>query len=411
MKLINSKKTCKGIVMVLAVLAIAIFAIMTISMSALGFQSRIRSVRFEQELGARQAADAGHDAALYSLNNWLKSGGSGTVPTGEFKAMTSSSQIYISSITKPDPTTWSFDIASQGIYKEARRKVYSSTVLKNAFTYAIHVKDSIELKAKSNLDGYDSRVGSYGGANSSKEIQIGTNDSDPGDISIKNGVIISDKSIVVVGPEAVDDPAGVVDNKSDWGGDIMASPTKMDFGPVSAPTPTTSMSNINIALGGIQTISGGSWSIESGLVDPNGILNISGDVTLYVEGDFRIKNGSEIRILDTPPSSLKIYMGGNFIADNGGEVINGTQDATKLMFYGLPTCEQIILKNSSDFYGAIYAPDTLLDIRNSGDIYGSFVGNEMILHNSVNFHYDYALTEADPSDPGVKFIPTRWHEQ
>lgn len=407
---INHKKSNKGIVLVLAILAISIFAIMVLSMSALGFQSRIRSVRFEQELGARQAADAGHDAALYSLNHWLKSSVGTAVPTGETKIMTSSYQSYACTITKPG-SEWAFDIASHGRYKEARRSVYSTTILKNAFEYAIHVKDSIELKAKAYLDGYDSRIGAYGGANSSIEIQIGTNDDDTGDITLKNGIVISDKSIVVVGPGAADDPASVVDNKSDWDGDILASPVELDFGPVSAPTPTTAIPDIHLTLGATQTINAGQWRINSGLIDPNGILYISGDVTLYVEEDFRIKNGSEIRILDSPPSSLKLFMGGNFIADNGGEVINSTQDATKLLFYGLPTCTSIILKNSSDFYGAIYAPNALLDIRNSGDIYGSFVGSDMILHNSVDFHYDYALTEAEPGDPGVKFIPTRWHEE
>ena len=98
-------------------------------------------------------------------------------------------------------------------------------------------------------------------------------------------------------------------------------------------------------------------------------------------------------------------------SEAGAEVTNETQDSTKLYFYGLPTCDSIILKNSSDFYGAIYAPNAMLDIRNSGEIYGSFVGEDMILHNSVNFHYDYALQNANPGDPGAKFVPTKWHEE
>ena len=186
----------------------------------------------------------------------------------------------------------------------------------------------------------------------------------------------------------------------------------MDFPSVIAPsTNPWTYSAIYVPIGGTQTINEGSWHVDSALIDPNSQLLINGDVTLYVKGDLRLKNGGQIRIPGSSESSLKLYMGGDFIADNGGEVINDTLDPTKLKFYGLPTCTQIILKNSSDFYGAIYAPDTLLDIRNTGDIYGSFVGDDMILYNSVNFLYDYALSEADPSDAGARFVPTRWHEE
>ena len=52
----------KGLVLVLLVLAIAIFATMAVSMTSLGYQSRIRA---EQEIAAREAADAGHDAAVF----------------------------------------------------------------------------------------------------------------------------------------------------------------------------------------------------------------------------------------------------------------------------------------------------------------------------------------------------------
>ena len=154
----------------------------------------------------------------------------------------------------------------------------------------------------------------------------------------------------------------------------------------------------------------GKWHVDSAIINPNGKLIIDSDVTLYVKGGFRLKNGAMIRIPGSSDSSLNIYMGGDFIADNSTEVINDTDNPTKLKFYGLPTCSKVILLNSADFYGAIYAPDTVLDIRNSGDIYGSFVGNNTILHNSVNFIYDYALSKGEPGNPGVKFVPTRWHE-
>jgi len=410
MKIKHENISCKGIVLILAVLALAIFAIMAVSMATLGFQGRIRSVRFEQELGARQAADAGHDAAIFALNQWLIS--SGSLPTSMTETLAAANQSYICTVEQPNAGVWAFNIASHGTYRDSHRSVYSNTVLKSAFEYAIRVKDSIDLKAKSKLDGYDSRDGSYGGSNSGKWIQLGTNSDQDDMIIIKTGVDISNESLIFVGTGAIDDPAAVVDNKSNWEGTITCSP-EMEFPSVTAPAtnPWTS-SDISIPINGTEIITSGDWHVDSALIDPNGHLIINGEVTLYVKGDLRLKNGGEIRILKTTPeSSLKLYMGGDFIADNGGEIINETLDPTKLYFYGLPTCSKIILKNSSDFYGAIYAPDSLLDIRNTGDIYGSFVGDDMILYNSVRFLYDYALRDADPDDEGVKFVPTRWHEE
>ena len=404
----NKNLSRKGIVLILAVLALAIFAVMAVSMSTLGFQGRIRSIRFEQELAARQAADAGHDAAIFALNQWLKS--SGPLPTTTNKTLTGTNQSYISTVEQPNPFVWAFNIASHGTCRNAQKSIYSKTVLKSAFEYAIHVKDNIELLSNTKLDGYDSRNGSYGGFNSGKAIKLGTNSSQERVIAIKTGVNLSNTSIIIVGPEAADDPGAVVDDKTNWEGSIFSGP-KMIFDTVVPPStiPWTS-SKLSVPMDGTTTITTGKWHVDSAIINPNGKLIIDSDVTLYVKGAFRLKNSGMIRILSSSDSSLKIYMGGDFIADNSTEVINDTEDPTKLKFYGLPTCAKIILLNSTDFYGAIYAPDTILDIRNSGDIYGSFVGNNMILHNSVNFIYDYALCKSEPDEPGVKFVPTRWYE-
>jgi type II secretory pathway pseudopilin PulG len=409
MKVKTQNISRKGFVLILAVAALAIFAIMSISMATLALQIRVRSARFEQELGARQAADAGHDMAIFALNQWLKS--SGALPTNMTETLAGSTQSYEYTIVQPNTGEWAFDIASHGTYRQAIRSVYSKTVLKSAFEYAMHVENRIELKAKAKLDGYDSRNGSYGGSNSGIPIQIGTNSDQDDMVVLKKGVKFSNKSVIIVGSGAAAAPGDVVDNKSNWGGSILASP-KLDFDTVVVPftNPWTS-SKINVPKKKNITITSGQWHVDSVSVNQKSHLIIDGNVTLYVKKDLRIKKDGEIRIENTSESSLKLYMGGDFIAGNSGEVINDTLDPTKLTIYGLPTCTKIILKNGSDFYGAIYAPNTLLDIRNKGDIHGSFVGDKMTLHNRANFYYDYALKDADPGDPGARFVPTRWHEE
>ena len=205
----------KGLILVLVVIAIAIFAIMSISMASLGFQSRIRAIRAEREVAAREAADAGHDAAIFELNRLLEAW-TGTLPQEPVPvALSGSDQTYTYSVV---PTVGApagllaFDIASVGTAGQTERKTFSRTILISVFNFAILVKDTIELKANVTVDGYNSSDGPYGGTNSGLPVQIGTNDDDDGDITLRNGVMLSGGSSLIVGVGALDDPEAVIDD-------------------------------------------------------------------------------------------------------------------------------------------------------------------------------------------------------
>ena len=144
--------------------------------------------------------------------------------------------------------------------------------------------------------------------------------------------------------------------------------------------------------------------------DPNGssIITIDGKVEIYVTGDIILGNNDEIRIL--PGSSLTIYLGGNLTIDNGGAINNETKDAKALKIYGLDTCTSIDFKNSADFYGAIYAPNADILLRNGAQVYGAMVGKSFTQDVSGNFHYDMSLREVDPSEIGVHMVIKRWSE-
>jgi len=408
--------TRTGLVLVLVVAAIAIFAIMALAMATLGYQSHIRAVRTQHELAAREAADAGHDAAVYELNRQLESW-DGILPQQLVPVMLpGGNQSYTYTVTTSAGAplgSLAFDITAVGTSGNTQRWVFSRTMLSGVFNYAGVVKDSMEFKAKVTIDGYDSTQGSYGSGNSGIGVQIGTNDDDDGDIKLNNGVDVSGDSLLIVGHGAVDDPNSVVDDKTGQEHDIVAVLEDIPFPDVTMPTGgLTNLGRLEVAKDDTVTIGAGSYLYDGIEVEQFATLEIEGDVVLNVlAGGILLKKDAELIIKGTPSSSLELYLAGNLEAMTGGNITNDTSDPTKFKLYGTADCQSIILKNDSDFFGGIYAPYAYLDIRNSGDIYGSFVGDKMVLHNSVDFVYDAALGNVLPADPGVRFVPRRWHEQ
>jgi choice-of-anchor A domain-containing protein len=67
-------------------------------------------------------------------------------------------------------------------------------------------------------------------------------------------------------------------------------------------------------------------------------------------------------------------------------------------------------KNSTDFYGAIYAPNADVVMDNSANIYGSVVSKSFEQKNSATFNYDVTLRDVSISDEAVYFTITNWHE-
>jgi hypothetical protein len=141
----------------------------------------------------------------------------------------------------------------------------------------------------------------------------------------------------------------------------------------------------------------------------NKTLLIDGDVNLYVTGEIILGNSAEVQIDND--ASLILYLGGNFESKNSSAINNLTQEAKKLQIYCLDSCENMVFKNSSDFYGAIYAPNTEVIMDNSANLYGAIVARTFEQKNSATINYDASLRYANVNDQAVRFVVTNWHEE
>jgi hypothetical protein len=129
----------------------------------------------------------------------------------------------------------------------------------------------------------------------------------------------------------------------------------------------------SIALSGSQTshVAVGSYKVANLTMSNTAILhvdNCSGPVTLYVTGAIDIGGSAQILTCSANPEQFAVYVSGA-----GQVAVSGS---------------------NGSFYGVLYAPNSAVQLSNSGDLYGAVVGGSLSLSNSSRLHYDAALRGA-----------------
>jgi len=105
-----------------------------------------------------------------------------------------------------------------------------------------------------------------------------------------------------------------------------------------------------------------------------------------------------------------VYVSGDLRLTGSG-LINTDHDPTKLIFYGTSSCEMVKITGSTDFYGAIHAPEAEIDITGSGDIYWALVGEEVDISSSRGIHYDENLQNVGGGSSSLTgFTGVYWKE-
>jgi len=395
--MLQSKK--RGSAIPLAVVAVLILLAMGTGLLSLGLHSRINSIRTTSDIAARSAADAGLIKALFEMNEKLKvePWDGSSLPQETNTSLPNCDAVF--SYTVTGDLGSGYTVESTGISGQAQRTVSCTLQLRGPFEAAIFTKDGMELKNSAVVDWFN-----Y--TEDDKTMQIGTNSTTAGSVILRNSATVYGDVVVGMGGNP-----GVVIN--DYGatvtGDTRALTERYVIQPVTVPewlqslpssgaipndtndtTITTSARYSSIDLGNSETVT------------------IDGDVALYITGDITLGNSAELGIEND--ASLILYLGGDFEGKNSSTVNNETQDAQRLKIYGLDSCETIRFKNSSDLYGAIYAPNADVVMDNSANIYGSVVSKSFEQRNSATFNYDVTLRDVSINDEALYFTITNWHE-
>jgi len=391
-----------GFAMPLVVLMIVILFAVGTGLLGLGYSSRILAIQNVSDIQARSAADAGLAMAVFEMNEKLKvkPWDDSTLPMATNVTVPNCDTVYSYRVTVDGGGVYTAE--STGSTHRAQRTVAATLRLKSRFDFALFAKAGLGLKSSAIVDWYNYDEDDW-------DMQIGTNSTVADTINLWGSSTI--KGDVIVGYGGHPDEVIDIKDSATITGRTYASTQEHDMPPLTVPDWLQVLPD-----GG--TINGNTTITDSGkysAVDlKNGEkLTIDGDVTLYIVDGVTLGNDAVLEIVDAatnPNASLTLYVGGKFEGKNSSNVNNATADAKKLKIYGLDTCQDIWLKNSADFYGAIYAPNAYVELNNSADFYGAVISDSFEQKNSAKFNYDASLRDVGMDDEPDRFVVGRWRE-
>lgn len=285
------------------------------------------------------------------------------------------------------------------------------------FEEALFTQATIWLDSNAIVDSYDSRVGSYGPGNIHADGDIGTNASGPSTITLTSNVEVHGDA--VVGPGGDPGTDIVMDPSTQITGTGWALTQPKDLTPAAFPSGTATTS---IVLGGSDTMTlpSGTYRYTHVELDSNAQVFVTGDVTLYVEQDFRLLSNSRF-VTSCAACTVTIYVEGTVDPSKPSAPPAVELDSNALLSAGgVPTRLQlfvsgdgtaarpVVIRSNAGFYGAIHAPVSTFLLDSNAIVYGAVIAAEADLLSNSRIHYDEALKDVTSSTLYVRL--KSWRE-
>jgi len=420
-----------GFVLALVLTTVVLLSVMGLSLIGLGSAARVQSVRTRARTAARAAADAGYTRALHEMNKNLN------IKPWSFRNITSpvdavlphANAAYTYTIDEIEKDA-EYQIISIGRSGRQEQTVSATVRLQGFFDYAMCAQGyalpkqpkrpkepkrpkkggKIEIKGY-NVESYSSDLSIPAGG----LVQLRTNSIHKKAVKIREDVVVD--ADIVVGPGGDPDEVIEVKKGAKLTGDTYAAaemiqpePPPLGDGLDKLPTKTYKYKK-NKSLSGKNRY-------KDLTIPKKAVQEVKGNCVIYVEGDFKVEDEAEIRIDEN--GSLTVYVGEKLEIKKKSAGINNMSKLPKnLVIYGLDTCEKIKIENPSSFYGAVYAPYSKVEIKESGDIYGALVGWDVKIKKKKGtghgtFYYDRSLGSGNVSasdDNGSRFVIKTWREE
>lgn len=394
-KLLHSKKRGSG--MPLALVAVMVLLAVGVGLLTLGYNGRVFSMRTASLISARCAADTGLTKGLFEMNELLKvkPWNDSSLPQEEDISLPNCDAFYSYTVTSD---SGEYKLESTGRCGRAEKTVSCVFKLQSPFVAGIFAEGPLSLNNSAIVDWYN-----YDEEDSI--LKVGTNSILPGSVTMKSSAVI--KGDVAVGVGGDTETAVSLDNNAVIEGQKLALTEKVELLDITVPEWLESLPSGGTIKGDTTITNSAKYSGID--LQTNKVITISGDVTLYVTGDLILGNSAEIQIEED--SSLTLYLAGDLEGKNSSTINNETKVTKNLQIYGLDSCETMVFKNSTDFYGVIYAPYTDVIMNNSATVYGAAVSKSYDMQNSGIFMYDASLRDPEIDDEAVRFVVTNWHEQ
>jgi len=264
-------------------------------------------------------------------------------------------------------------VTSTGIVEGAMTNLQFEVAPKiyNPFKYAMFGDELVDIRNSMHIDSYNSDSGTYWSTRLDADGDVGSNV----DVVVANGGFVGgDVQSATLGGIDIHPGATVTGDTSD-------TAEEQELPPIPQAAFDSALANMNL-----DSISG-SFTYDSVTHD----FSSEGTVTLgsgvYYFSTITLFNSANLVL--SPGAEVTVYVTGDIEMKNSATVNDGG-DPGDLIFYSQG---DFVLKNSGDIRAVFYSPDGSADLRNSGEFYGSIVANDIVNHNSANFHYDRTLAD------------------
>jgi hypothetical protein len=155
--------------------------------------------------------------------------------------------------------------------------------------------------------------------------------------------------------------------------------------PLSEPLnyPPAKLSGNYTSHGSIDLKSGQSITLPKGRhyctglkLTGNAILNVSGQVKLYVDGPISIDGNTEVANAGSIPANLEIYVLGSAPINMG----------------------------KNNLFASIYAPNSPVYMNGNCDLFGSIIAKSIEMKGNNTIHYDTALDSVGNGPPVITLV-------
>ena len=341
-------------------------------------------------------AESGIHAAAVNLYG----GGSGSLGSAVSPLSYGGGTYYVTAVDNGNDT---FTLRCDAAFDQETQAIEVTIALDYVSLFTKGLFGDIDLGATGTVftDSYDSTLGTYASQatqfdpKSGKMYALANGDlGSNGDITLRGTVTVMGDATPGPGHTVYGDTSGVY-------GSTTPAPTATPI-PTVTYTPPIGSSG---ALSGTTTLTAGVHRYDSVFLKSSDVLTATGDVTLYVDGNWSQTASASVVI--APGATLRVYHNGDTIKLTGAGVVNLDQNPAQFQLYS--TATKVDIGGTSDFYGAIYAPSALISPGGTGVLYGSFVGSEVYISGTADFHYDEDLANLAESLTPSKVRILSWH--
>jgi hypothetical protein len=315
--------------------------------------------------------------------------------TGLFKDLSNMGRVTVLEVYPPMYNTSYATVRAKAVDSAGTARSIEAEVtpvLTSLFPIGLTGKTSITLSGNACTDSYDSAAGPYTGSGAgctgaNHNGDVGTDGTATGSINLSGMAKINGDA--TVGPGADINTAITMSGGAAITGTKKTESTPSTYPTVSAPTGLSCSSSLTVnsttTIGSAGTSTTVCYSSVS--VQGSGVLQLLGNVTLVVTGNFSSSGSS---IIDGSAGDVTVYAGGTLTVSGNGIVTNSNLPSN-MTFYETGNSD-VTISGNGNTYAAVYAPNSNVTVSGNGAYFGAVVGKNITESGNGGFHYDESLS-------------------